>query len=227
MPLGAVQMLMSSADLPLREIDPTDSSPVVRLTRRKIDAVLIATGVVAAVVFAVAGALLAWGATFADDYVHDELSSQKITFPSEEALRSEGRDDLVEYAGEPLDTGDEAEAYASYIDGHLARTADGATYAELGGPERQARAAVTAATEAGEPQERIDELQTAADEITAQRDTLFRGETLRGLLLSAFAWSTVGKIAGYAAIGAFVAAVLMAVLVALGLVHHRKGARAG
>ncbi len=46
--------------------------------------------------------------------------------------------------------------------------------------------------------------------------------TLRGLLLSAYAWSTVGTIAGIAAIGAFIAAAVMALLVALGMVHHHK-----
>ena len=54
------------------------------------------------------------------------------------------------------------------------------------------------------------------------RTELFTGETLRGLLQSAYAWSTVGMIAGIAAIGAFVAAGIMAVLVALGLVHLRR-----
>ena len=58
--------------------------------------------------------------------------------------------------------------------------------------------------------------------MTAQRDSLFKGETLRGLLLTAFAWSTVGMIAGYAAIGAFIAAAMMAVLTVLGFVHLRR-----
>ena len=72
---------------------------------------------------------------------------------------------------------------------------------------------MTAAVDAGQAQAQVDALQAKADVITAQRNTLFRGETLRGLLLSAYAWSTVGSIAGIAAIGAFVAAGLMAILV--------------
>ena len=71
------------------------------------------------VVFLVAGALLLWGSNFAADYVGDELESQQIFFPPEEALLEEGRDDLVQYAGEQVTTGQEAEAYASFIDGHL------------------------------------------------------------------------------------------------------------
>jgi hypothetical protein len=200
------------------------SDPPVVLTRRRIDGVLIAFGALAAVVFLVAAILLTWGSQFASDYVGDELSSQNISFPAAEDLEADGRGDLAKYGGEAVDTGKEAEAYASFIDGHLQAIADGATYADLGGPERAARAAVTEATEAGEDQAAIDALQAEADSITRQRDSLFRGETLRGLLLSAYAWSTVGRIAGYAAIGAYAAAVAMAVLVVLGLLHHRRAA---
>ncbi len=211
-------------ELPAGEHQP--AGPVVALRRRTIDAVLVASGAVAAVVFAVAGGLLTWGNNFAADYVDRELSSQNVVFPDAERLTEEGRTDLVKYAGEQVDTGDEAEAYASYIDGHLAGIADGATYADLGGPERAAKAAVQTATDNGAPQAEIDELQAEADRITGQRDTLFRGETLRGLLLSAFAWATIGEIAGIAAVVAFAAAGVMVVLVALGLVHYRRTVRA-
>ena len=69
-------------------------------------------------------------------------------------------------------------------------------------------------------------LQEDAATITGQRNTLFKGETLRGLLLSTFAWSTVGRIAGIAAFAAFLAAGLMLVLVVLGVFHHRKTPKA-
>jgi hypothetical protein len=69
-------------------------------------------------------------------------------------------------------------------------------------------------------------LQATADELSGQRDSLFKGETLRGLLLSTFAWSTIGRIAGIAAIVAFVAAGVMLVLVFAGLVHRRRTAAA-
>src|SRR5687768_821524 len=92
-------------------------TPIV-VTRRRIDRVLVGLGGLAAVVFAAAGGLLTWGNNFADDYVERELESQHIVFPTAEALTTEGRTDLLEYAGQPLDTGAEAEAYASYIDGH-------------------------------------------------------------------------------------------------------------
>lgn len=201
---------------------PTSPPDAVVVRRRTIDRILIGFGLVATGAFAIAGGLLMWGSQFAEDYVYDELSSQNITFPPEEMLVEDGRADLVQYADEDVTTGPEAEAYASFIDGHLQGIADGATYADLGTPERAAQAAVTEAVEAGASDAEIQELQEAADTITGQRDSLFRGETLRGLLLTAYAWSTVGTIAGLAAIGAFVAAAVMAVLVVLGTVHYRR-----
>ncbi len=206
---------------PAAAVPAADAEPIV-ITRTRVDRILIGFGLLAAVVLAVAGGLLTWGSNFANDYVTDELSSQQITFPSAEALTNEGRTDLLPYAGEFVDTGKEAEAYASYIDGHLQNVADGQTYSQLGAVERAANAAVAEAVAAGEPQATIDELQATADEVTAQRNTLFKGETLRGLLLSAFAWSTIGTIAGIAAIVLFVAAAVALVLVVAGVWHLRR-----
>ena len=195
---------------------------VVALKRRTIDNVLIAFGALATVVLAVGGGLLTWGHNFSSDYVKRELGSQNVAFPAKEDLVKGGREDLVKWAGHKVDTGDEAEAYASFINGHLQGIAAGATYADLGTPERAAATELQAAKDAGKPQATIDELAAKKAGITAQRDSLFRGETLRGLLLSAFAWSTVGMIAGISAIVAFVAAGLMALLVVLGIVHHAR-----
>jgi hypothetical protein len=190
---------------------------VIQLRRRTIDKLLIGIGIVATVVMVVAGGLLTWGANFADDYVYDELSSQNVYFPDEESLREEGRDDLVKFAEEKVTTGEEAEAYASFINGHLQGIAGGQTYSEI--DDRGAAQAVVEAEESGASEDEIAELQATADELRRQRDTLFRGETLRGLLLSAFAWSTMGRIAGIAAWVAFLGAAVMAALVIAGVVH--------
>ena len=198
------------------------TEPTVTVRRRTIDTVLTASGAIFAVVLLAAGVLLTWGSNFSEDYVYDELSSQNIAFPPAEALEEEGRTDLVKYADATVDTGPEAEAYASFIDGHLQSVADGQTYADLGTPERSANAAVEEAVTAGAPASEIEALEAEAAEITGQRNTLFKGETLRGLLLSAFAWSTVGRIAGIAGILAFVAAGAMALLVVMGVCHHHK-----
>ena len=205
----------------VRPVNPTTTpvAPVVALKRRSIDSILIGFGVVAMAAFAVAGGLLSWGHNFSTDYVTKELASQNISFPSADALTKGDRADLVKWADHKVDTGAEAQAYASFINGHLAAVAGGATYADLG------KADVAAAVKAGKTTEEVAALQAKADVITNQRNTMFKGETLRGLLLSAYAWSTVGTIAGYAAFGAFAAAALMLVLVVLGLIHHRRTPR--
>ena len=207
--------------------DPVDTSPVaqakvVKVKRRTVDAVLIALGAVVTVVLFVAGGLLTWGSRFANDYVSDELTAQNIFFPDRAALEEEGRTDLLGYAGEQVTSGSQAQAYASYIGHHLEGIADGATYADLGGPERAARAEVQAAIDSGADEATVTELQATADEFTNNRNTLFKGETLRGLLLSTYAWSTIGRIAGIAAITAFVAGFAMLVLVILGVVHRQR-----
>ena len=215
-------MLAVTQERPRSEDVRTDGArdDVIRLRRRTLDKLLIAVGSVVAVVFATAGGLLMWGSNFADDYVHDELASQNVFFPDADSLREEGRDDLVQYADEQVTTGAEAEAYAGFIQGHLEGIAGGLTYAEI--DDRGAAEAVEEARESGASQAEVDELQATADELRGQRDSLFRGETLRGLLLSSYAWATVGAIAGIAAIGAFLAAAVMAILVVAGIVHLRR-----
>lgn len=195
--------------------DTTGVDRPIPVTRRRIDQVLIGLGGAVAVVFVVAGGLLTWGSNFAGDYLSDELSAQNISFPDEAALLEEGRDDLVGFAGEQVNTGTDAEAYASYIAGHVEEIGGGMTYAELGGPEREARAAVAEATASGASPDEVAALQEEAAALTGQRDTIFRDEVLQGTLLNAYAWSTMGRIAGIAgiaAIVAFVGAAVMAVL---------------
>jgi hypothetical protein len=203
------------------EDQPPPATVVGPIKRRKLDGVLVGVGAVAAVVLVVAGALLTWGHNFADDYVGRELSSQNIAFPDAATLQADNPA-LVGHAGQQVTTGAQAEAYASYIAGHLEGIADGQTYADLGTPERAAKAAVQTAKDQGASQATVDELQAKATALTAQRDSLFKGETLRGLLLSTYAWSTIGTIAGIAAIVCFVAAAAMAILVVLGLIHRHR-----
>lgn len=213
-------MSETAPDVPVATATPpVVVEETVKVRRRTIDVLLISVGVVATVVFAVAGALLLWGHNFASDYVYDELSSQHIVFPGADELASEGRDDLVKYADEQVTTGKQAQAYASFIGGHLEAVADGQTYADMGATVNEARAALQAAEDSGASDDEIAGLQADVDTLNGQRDTLFRGETLRGLLLSAYAWSTIGEIAGIAAVVAFVAAGLMLLLVIAGVVH--------
>ena len=212
----------TSTSTPTSRSTPGDRAVIGPIRRRSVDSVLVAAGAVVALVLGVAGGLLMWGSNFADDYVGDELAAQNVFFPDQAALEEGGRADLVQYAGEQVTTGSEAEAYASYIDGHLAEIADGATYADLGAVERAANTAVEEAQASGADEATVSGLQADADAVTGQRDSLFKGETLRGLLLSTFAWSTIGQIAGIGALVAFVAAGAMIVLVGLGIIHRRK-----
>ncbi len=200
---------------------PVAETPI-RLTRHRLDLILTGVGALTTVVLLVAGALLAWGSSFAGNYVTDELAAQNISFPDQATLEQQGRDDLVQYAGEQVTTGAQAEAYASFIGGHVAAVAEGATYADLGGPERAAKGAVTEAAANGASADEIADLQAKADTISEQRETIFRGEMLRGALLNTYAWSTVGRIAGLAAIAAFVTGAVMALLTVAGALHTKR-----
>ena len=56
--------------------------------------------------------------------------------------------------------------------------------AELQIDDRGAAAAVTAAQESGASDTEVATLQATANQLKGERDTLFKGETLRGLLRS-------------------------------------------
>jgi hypothetical protein len=213
---------MSTITLPpTADATAAPAEQVITVTRRRVDHVLMGVGTAITLVLFAAGALLTWGSNFAQDRVHDELAAQNVVFPDAATLQEEGRDDLVPYADEQVDTGSEAEAYAGYIAGHLEGVADGATYADLGPVYFCAQAALEEAQASGTPSE-IAEAQAALDEVTGQRDTLFKGDMLRGTLLNTYAWDTMGRIAGVAALVAFAGAAVMLVLVIAGWIHLRR-----
>lgn len=190
------------------------------MKRRTLDILFSLGGAGMAVLLLVIGLVLSSNAAFANNYVHDQLSEQGIVFPELEALSEEERQSecLVEYAGQPMTTGKQAECYANdYIGLHLSNIADGMTYAELGGPERQLRAQVAEAEAAGSPA--LPELQQELAQVSGQRETVFKGETLRGLLLTSYGFSEFGVKAGQAAIAAYIAAALLALLSIAGFVH--------
>jgi hypothetical protein len=173
--------------------------------RKTIDTVFIMLGAVAVVVLLVAGCLAWWGYSFADKSVKDELSAQKIYFPAKgsPALDPSEFPTLQKYAGQLVDNGPKAKAYANdFIGKHLENVAGGKTYSEV---SAEAKADPTNAT------------------LQQQKQTLFQGETLRGILLGdGYAYWTFGQIAYYAALAAFAGAAVMAVLVVLGMNHLRR-----
>ena len=146
-----------------------------------------------------------WGYNFTNTNVHDQLAEQQITFPAlgSPALASNQIGPyLNQYAGQQLLTGQQAEAYADhFIAVHLSEVAGGKTYSEV------------SAEAAADPKNTV---------LAAQVNTLFKGTTLRGLLLEAYAFGQIGQIVLWASIAAFAAAAVMLVLVVLGYVHWRR-----
>jgi hypothetical protein len=101
-----------------------------------------------------------------------------------------------------MTTGAQAEVYADhFIANHLKVIGGGKTYAQL-------------STESI--------AQPTNTKLATQVATVFKGETLRGLLLNAYAFGTVGMIAGIAAVVAFVGAGLLLLLCLLGILHARR-----
>ena len=180
------------------------------MRRRTFDTLMTAGGLAITLALVVAGVLGFAGYSFANDNVKTQLAEQKIFFPKA------GTDSLKDprigpylnqYAGKQLTTGAQAEAYANhYIKVHISDAGkgtpgEGKTYAELG-----------AVVKANPTDAKLPVL----------RETIFKGETLRGLLLNAFAWWKIGQIALWASLGAFAAALVMAFLTILGFFHTRR-----
>ena len=175
------------------------------MRRRTLDALLTTGGLIVAIVLLVAGGLLTWANNFVGENVRTQLAAQNIFFPdkgSEQLNDPAVKPFLEKYAGQQLLTGDQAKAYADhYIKVHLEESTGGKTYSELSNISRA----------------------NPTDEKAAGLVQLaFRGETLRGLLLNAYAFGTMGKIAMYAAWASFAGALGMLVLSLLGFMHLRR-----
>ncbi|MFN8193398.1 MAG: hypothetical protein U0R80_03850 [Nocardioidaceae bacterium] len=181
--------------------------------RATLDKLISWTGLLLAVVLLVAGVLLTWASNFASDSVSQQLADQHITMPEGDALATpDMKSALGKYAGQKMTTGEQAKAYADhYILAHLNETADGKTYSEVSGAYIGGGCT--------DPAKASDE---TCQTLGAQRQTLFMGSTLRGLLLNAYAFGTIAKIAMIAAIASFVGAALMLLLGLLGLSHAKK-----
>ncbi len=175
------------------------------MRRKTFDALLTVGGVAIAVILLVAGGLLTWAHSFVGNEVHKQLSQEKIFFPPKgsDALAPADIGPFInKYAGQQLLTGPQANAYADhFIAVHLKEIGGGKTYSQL-------------STEA-----QADPKNT---ELAAKVNTMFKGETLRGLLLNAYAFATMGTIAGIAAIVSFVGAGVLLILAALGYWHLRR-----
>jgi hypothetical protein len=175
------------------------------MKRKTFDAMFASFGVAIAVLLIVAGGLLTWGHSFVTHQVRTQLAAEKIFFPAkgspELAPKAIGPY-LNQYAGQQMLTGQQAEVWADhFIAVHLQAIGGGKTYAQLSA-------------------EAIAQPNNA--KLAGQVATVFKGETLRGLLLNAYAFGKMGTIAGIAAIVAFAGAALMLLLSALGLAHRSR-----
>jgi hypothetical protein len=177
------------------------------MNRRAFDKIVASVGLFLAVVLVVAGSLLTWAHNFVGDQVHSQLSQQKIFFPANDskAIAAPEFKAMHKYAGQQLTTGAQAQTYANhFIAVHLKEIAGGQTYAQL-------------STKA--------QLNPDDQKLQGQVATMFKGETLRGLLLNAYAFDTMGSIAGIAALAAYISAGVLALLSGLGLWHARRTPR--
>jgi hypothetical protein len=174
------------------------------MRRKTFDVLTSAVGLALAVIMLVAGGLLLWGHNFINNEVHNQLAAQKIVFPANNspAIKAPEFAAMHQYAGQLMTTGAQAEVYADhFIANHLKVIGGGLTYSQL-----SAKA--------------IAQPKNAA--LAGQVATVFKGETLRGLLLNAYAFGTMGMLAGIAAIVAFAGGIVLLILSALGFAHQRR-----
>jgi hypothetical protein len=181
------------------------------MQRKTFDFILTAIGGVVTIVLVVAGVLLLWGASYANNTVHNQLAEQQIFFPAKAAFANAKAGTEItpsmipkvsQYAGEQLLSGPQAKVYANdFIAVHLSEMPYGGVYSKA------SAAAIADPTNT-----------QLADTV----NTIFKGTTLRGLLLNAYGWWQIGQIALIAAICAFVGSFLTLILTGLGFWHLRK-----
>jgi len=185
------------------------------MKRKNFDKIVTAVGFGLTVFLFVAAGLLNWGASFAQDSVKSQLENQNISFPAAEAMPEATKGQLAKWANMQVVTGEMARDYSDlYIWEHMkgssiAAVGKPATYSEVSGM-------YMGLVRGGSS----DTAQIA--KLGDLRQTLFMGNTLRGMLLEAYAFGTMGVIAGYGAIAALVGGLLMLLLSIAGLVHIRR-----
>ena len=177
------------------------------MKRRTFDVIASTIGLGLAALLIVAGGLLTWAHNFAHGQVHDQLAAQQIYFPDEgsdslKALPAADRQAMSKYAGQQLVTGEQAKTYAnSFIYVHLSEMPFHGVYAKASAAAMQ------------------DPTNTKLQNDVA---VIFKGTTLRSMLLNAYAWDKTATIAGDAALAAWIGTGVMALLGGLGLYHSHR-----
>jgi hypothetical protein len=145
-----------------------------------------------------------WGHSVVSTDVHNQLAAQKIVFPVAsspeiKALPASDAAAMKAYAGQTMTTGAQAETYADhFIAVHLVEIGGGKTYSQLSAEAM---------------------LQPKNIALANQVETVFKGTTLRGMLLNAYGWWQMGQILLISAIVAFAAAALFLILSLFGFWH--------
>jgi hypothetical protein len=171
------------------------------MNRKLVDKLLTSAGVLVMLLMVVGGCLALWGENFSTSQIQSQLTQEKIYFPKAGAPAFDPQEypGLQKYAGQQVDNGDKARAYADeYIWHHMMKASGGKTYAEVSDLAR---------------------VNPADPKLAALKNTMFQGDMLRSSLLTAYAFSRFGLVAHWAAVACFVGAFIMLVLVLLGMAH--------
>lgn len=186
------------------------------MKRKNFDKIVTAVGAVLTVFLFVVAGLAQWGASFAQDSVSQQLKAQEITLPESTGNAKESADVTAffkAHGNKLMSTGKEAQMYADhYIGFHMSNMPK---YAAASNASRAAAGAAAA-----NPSDKALAADAAAK--SAIVETVFKGNMLRGTLLTAYAFGTLGMVAGYAALAALVGALIMLVLTLAGLAHIRR-----
>lgn len=193
------------------------------MKRKTFDKIASIIGLLLGVGLILAGALLSWGGNFAQTQVKDQLAQQKIEFPAADSpaltkLPAADAAAMKKFAGQMMTTGNQANTYANhYIKVHMGFVAGGKMYEEVSG-EFMGKSAALAA----DPKNAA--LAAEVSTLGQQRQTLFMGSTLRGLLGFTYAFATLGSIALIASYVSYVGGIVFIILALLGFAHLRRAA---
>jgi hypothetical protein len=170
----------------------------------------------AVMVVVLAGAsIFAFGmGNFTTSQIRDELTAQQVYFPGADQIKAGGALDpatfsqeIRDQAGKQVTDGNQARIYANdFLAVHLKGIAGGLTYATVGTKisALKAQAATMSQTDPA-----YADLQNQITTLTAARETLFKGESLRSMLLNAYGWWTIGTYTTYAGIGLMLVALVV------------------
>jgi hypothetical protein len=159
---------------------------------------IITLQVVMVIIFGFGAGMAYWGYTFNNDQIKNQLAPQQIFFPKDISdVPQPEQNALAPYVGQQVLNGEQAHIFAeNYLGLHLRELADGKVYSQLSTEARTEKDPVAKAKKEGLVQ------------------TAFRGETLKGMLNQAWAFSIFGSMAMYASFGlAVVALIVFAALI--------------